>query len=86
MSPKDEEALEHYQEITKRRMDEVWNPLSPCNVQLEILWGYIYHLFCINQVKIPLGIYWFQILTVKKFYYVGLCFKVVRSMVYVYDT
>ena len=42
MSPKDEEALEHYQEITKRRMDEVWNPLSPCNVQLEILYEDIF--------------------------------------------
>jgi hypothetical protein len=45
MSPKDEEALEHYQEITKRRMDEVWNPLSPCNVQLEILYEDIFIIF-----------------------------------------
>lgn len=58
MSPKDEEALEHYQEITKRRMDEVWNPLSPCNVQLEILYEDTFIIiFCIYQVKIPPDIY-----------------------------
>lgn len=50
MSPKDEEALEHYQEITKRRMDEVWNPLSPCIVQLEILYEDIF-IICFVYIK-----------------------------------
>ena len=50
MSPKDEEALEHYQEITKRRMDEVWNPLSPCIVELNFLYDDIF-IICFVHIK-----------------------------------
>lgn len=50
MSPKDEEALELYQDITKRRMDEVWNPLSPCIVQLNFLYDDIF-IICFPHIK-----------------------------------